>query len=40
MSGCTSIRSVGTISGAGPYAPVKEALAEHFVAWYIEQLGR
>ncbi len=23
----------------GPYAPVKEALAEHFVAWYIEQLA-
>ena len=38
MSGSTSIRSVRTISGSGPYAPVKEALAEHFVTWYIEQL--
>jgi Rieske 2Fe-2S family protein len=23
----------------GPYSPVKEALAEHFVAWYIKQLA-
>ena len=24
----------------GPYSPVKEKLVEHFVAWYIEQMGQ